>query len=385
MKVCFIGHSGGALVGLPTGGSERQIVLLAVNMARRGHEVTFVVLGYGGQDMVVDGVCLRSGWDPTQGVRFVRALSYRRPTLRRVLTSVGADAYYARGFSYFTATAVRAAQSMRAVSLLALTSDGDLSVESGRHHFGIGGAAMSELTGRIGYSWFRKTALRAADCIVVQNEAQLSACAAQGLGCRLVPSILEDVTDASREVAPRTDAIWVGNVGYRNRRSKGLEEVARLAERLPEASFVLVGEISALLGQDVQRRLQALPNVEVLGYLSHDETLQRIAESRLVVNTSPLEGFSNVMLEGWALRKPAVSLWVDPDGLLSSGGLGVCAGGDAERMARELRGLLDDEARRETMGIAAREYVFTVHGADVVCERLELLVRSLAAQSRPSA
>jgi glycosyltransferase involved in cell wall biosynthesis len=317
-------------------------------------------------------------------VRFVRALSYRHPALRNILTSLGADTYYFRGFSFFTPTIVKAARSLTAVSILALTSDHDLEPESGRHHFGIGGPALFELSGRLGYEWFRRTTLSGVDCVVVQNETQLTACAKKELNCRLLPSILDDAWAECQGIPLSADVVWVGNVGDWRSRSKGIEDLTRLAERLPAVKFVVVGEISALRGTDVLQRLERAPNVKLTGALTHDETVRHIAGASVVLNTSPSEGFSNVMLEGWSLRKPAVSLWVDPDHLLTAGGLGVCAGGDEDRMASELRSLLDDPARRAAMGDSARAYVLAVHGAAGVCARLELLVRSLAVQPRPS-
>ena len=383
MKLCFVGHSGGALMGLPAGGSERQVVLLAVSLARRGHDVSLLVPGHAGEDQVIDGVLLRSGWDPTRGVRFVRAVSYRLPALRRALASVHADVYYTRGVTYFAPTVMRAARSVHAVSLLALTSDRDLLPESGRHAFGLGGEAMSRATGRVGHAWFRATALPFVDCVVAQNDEQLRTCEALGLGCRKIPSIVGDMSGVTGDSTSQTDAIWVGNVGYRNRRSKGVEELARIAEKLPDVRFAVVGEMSGLVGGDVHRRLVALPKVTLLGSLAHEETLRHIAASRVVVNTSPSEGVSNVMLEGWALGKPFVSLRVDPNRLLSQRGFGASAGGDEDEMARLLLGLLEDDARREAAGRAARDYVRSVHGADHVCGRFELLARSLAeARSR---
>lgn len=382
MRLCLVGHSERALLGQPDGGSERQTALLATHMAGRGHEVTLVVPGYSGQEAVVKGVSLRSGWEPSRGVRFVRALSYRHPELRRTLVDVDADVYYTRGFQFFTPTVAAAARSLRAVSILALTSDGDLYPDSGRYHFGFGGPALSDVFGRLGYAWFRRTALTRVDCVLAQNETQVAACAAQSLSCRLLPSVLEDAPEECQRAQPTHDAVWIGNVGHKHRRSKGTDEFARLAQALPDVSFVLVGNMTALQGIEALRHLQRLPNVEFTGPLSHGGALKRIAGSRVVINTSPSEGFSNVMLEGWSLRKPTVSLCVDPNGLVTAGGLGVCAGGDEKRMARELRDLLADTARREAMGAVARDYVLRVHGAEGVCERFESLVRSLATRSR---
>jgi glycosyltransferase involved in cell wall biosynthesis len=382
VRLCLVGHSEHALFGEADGGSERQTALLATHMAARGHDVTLVVPGYSGRTKTEKGVRLRSGWDPARGVRFVRAMAYRTPELRRTLLDVGADVYYTRGFQFFTPTAVGAAHSRGALAILALTSDGDLHPSSGQYHFGIGGPVLTGLAGRLGYAWFRRTALMRADCVVTQNANQAAVCDAQHLRCRPIRSILEDPTADLIDAEQTYDALWIGNVGHKHRRSKGTEAFARLAAALPDVRFALVGNMAALEGTDVLAGLHRAPNVEFTGPLSHDGALARIASSRVVINTSPSEGFSNVMLEGWSLRKPTVSLHVDPDRLLSVGALGVCAGGDEARMASELRSLLEDSSRRYAMGTAAREYVREFHSPDSVCRDFEKLVGDLRAWRR---
>ncbi len=382
MRLCLVGHSERALFGEADGGSERQTALLAHHMAARGHHVTLVVPGFSGRDGTVHGVHLRSGWNPNRGMRFVRSVMYRAPQLRRILTEVQADVYYTRGFQYVTPTVVAAAHARAASAILALTSDGDLFPESGRYHFGIGGRVLSEVSGRLGYAWFRREALTKADRILAQNDHQATICRAQGLNCRLVRSILEDPPGELLEATPTNDALWVANVGHKHRRSKGAEEFARLAEALPDVSFVLVGNMTALEGSNALAGLGRASNVEFTGPLTHEDVLRRIAGSRVVINTSPSEGFSNVMLEGWALRRPTVSLCVDPDRLLTSGGLGVCSGGDEARMAGELRALLEDASRRDEMGSTAREYVLRAHSPEGVCADFEELIGSLRSQAR---
>ena len=89
VKVCIVSHSATGLTTRPSGGSELQSALLATGLSARGHDVTFVVPGLTGEERTVSGVRLRSGWDPDRGVRFVRALTYRYPHLRRVLRATG--------------------------------------------------------------------------------------------------------------------------------------------------------------------------------------------------------------------------------------------------------------------------------------------------------
>ena len=62
MRVCCVNHSASGLVGGITGGAERQVAMLAVSLAARGHQVSLVVPGYGGEPETVHGVRLRRGW-----------------------------------------------------------------------------------------------------------------------------------------------------------------------------------------------------------------------------------------------------------------------------------------------------------------------------------
>ena len=53
------------------------------------------------------------------------------------------------------------------------------------------------------------------------------------------------------------------------------------------------------------RRCAGARTSTMSGRLTHAETQRAIAAHSLVINTSPSEGFSNVMLEGWSLARPS--------------------------------------------------------------------------------
>jgi hypothetical protein len=59
-------------------------------------------------------------------------------------------------------------------------------------------------------------------------------------------------------------------------------------------------------------------------------------------------------------RVPVVSLHVDPDRLLSRGGLGVVAGTE-EALASHVAALLDDPDRCAAIGARARQYALEHH------------------------
>jgi glycosyltransferase involved in cell wall biosynthesis len=371
LRICFVTHSAHGLLATWSGGSERQVALLAREMACRGHEVCVVVPGLTSTPGSVDGVRLLSGWDPHRGVRWVRAL-YRYPNLHRVLADQRADVYYTRGGAFFTPTVVQTARRAGRVSLLALASDKDLYPSSGRVLFAVRNPYASRVIGRFAYAGFRRLAVRAATCVLVQNQQQAESCRALGLPHRVVPNIvpLPPVELLARR--KRRDILWAGNV-YHDRRSKGLEELVGLVRMLPDVLFTVAGELRSERHRESIDALAGLPNVVLTGLLSRDETLSLMAEHRLVINTSPSEGFSNVMLEGWALGKPSVTLWVDPNGLLSSGSLGLCADGDLETMAAQVEALLEEDEALASMAARCREYVAQVHAPQRVGDEFERL------------
>lgn len=381
MRTCLVGHSAEGLLSASAGGSERQIALLARGLARRGHDVALVVTGLAGGDRVVDGVRVVSAWHPDSGVRFLRAVTHRYPRLYRLLVTERADVYYARGAGYYTPFVVRAAHAAGAPCVLGLASDRDLEPSSGPFLFGVGGRRLSALVGPPAHAWFRRWGLRAADLIAVQNAEQAASCTSLGLPHAVLPNIVEPPGPRLIDCQPTRDVIWAGNV-FAGRRSKGLDELAALAALVPDTTFTVAGTLASEAHRATVDRLRALRNVAVVGPLAHDDLQQAIAGHRLVVNTSPSEGFSNVMLEGWALGRPSVTLAVNPNGLLDGDRLGVCAQGDLVAMAAAIIALLEDRAVREAMGSRARAYVRETHAPERVCATFERLTGDLRGAGR---
>ena len=375
MRVCLVGHSAAGFGGGRVGGSERQSALLARELAARGHDVAYVVTGLAGGDRTVSGVRLRAAWDPDAGIRFLRAVTHRYPRLLDMLRGEQADVYYSRGAGYHTPFVVRAAHDVGAASVLGLASDKDLYAASGKVLFGVPSARLSALIGPLAHAAYRRWGLRAADWVAVQNEEQASACAALGLPHVVLPNIVEPPPPELAATTAIRDVIWAGNV-LDGRRSKGLGELAALAGLLPAVGFTVVGRISGASSRAALGALERLPNVELDGALSHPETQQRLAEHRLVINTSPSEGFSNVMLEGWSLGRPSVTLAVNPSGLLTADRLGICAGGDLVAMAAAIAALLDEPAARAAMAGRCRDYVAATHASAAVCAAFERLAGS---------
>ena len=228
----------------------------------------------------------------------------------------------------------------------------------------------------LAHAGYRHWALPAATWVAVQNREQGDACEALGLRNVVLHNILLAPPEELAAVVPDRDVIWAGNV-LEGRRSKGLGELAELARCLPDVSFTVAGETGG--GVASARRSISCAACRMCVSPVRWRTRRRSAQMaghRLVVNTSPSEGFSNVMLEGWALGRPCVTLAVNPSGLLTGDRLGICAGGDLTTMAAAVVALLAEPAARSAMGERGREYVSETHAPERVCAAFERLVAS---------
>ena len=389
MKVCLVHPFAYWLEGYSCGGAEKQVGLLAQHLSRRGHDVTLVTTGHPGFERRVAGVHVRPAWDTARGLRWVRAATYRLPSLRRVIKEVDADLYYLFGTMAYSRWVVEAAHAVGAPAVLRAASDVDLTSGWGRKIAGTG--ASGALAGHLAWRLLQRRALYTADAIVAQNTAQVALCERMGLPHVLIPSIVEEPPHELLDIAPVYDAVWAGNVFSRARRVKGFDALTSVAEALPDVRFAVLGNLvyPGLAGE--HSRLEALPNTRRLGSLPYDGAQLCIAQSLLVLNTSSVEGVSNVMLEGWSLGKPSVTLAVNPSDLLSPrrwpvGGrpahdfrhaLGACAEGDGDLLVRLVEEALSDETSRRAVGERCRDYVASVHCPDAVCARHEELASAL--------
>jgi glycosyltransferase involved in cell wall biosynthesis len=179
---------------------------------------------------------------------------------------------------------------------------------------------------------------------------------------------------------------WIANL----KRLKNPGAFVRLARRFAgrgDTEFVMAGAALERGGwlDEIMQELGTLPNLKYLGPLDQDSVNALLDASDLLVNTSDYEGFSNTFIQAWMRRVPVVSLCVDPDGLLSEGGLG-CLSGDEEGLARDVGRLLDEPEVRARIGERAEAYALEHHSTARLDELARLLeLDRLAADPRKCA
>jgi glycosyltransferase involved in cell wall biosynthesis len=370
-KVCFYAPllwplwSGGALPF--TGGAEVQQERLARGLAARGFDVTVVGCDFGQPSPVtVHGVRVLSSYRIADGWPVLRFFHPRLTGAWRALAAAAADVYYVRGASLETGIAYEAARRRGAAFVFGAAHEHDA------HR------SLPELANMRDRVWYRR-ALRGATAVVAQTETQQRLFREQyGVASTVVRNLVElpaHTVDAGADGA----VLWMGTY----KRAKRPDWFLALARALPHRRFVMCGVVpappaDASVWERARAAAATLPNLDVRGFVAHDEIEALHRTASLFVHTSPAEGFSNTVLEAWASGLPVIAS-ADPDGILVRERLGEVVG-DPEALARAVEAWMADPARRAEAGARARAYVRAHHSPEQVLERMDAVFRAAAAR-----
>jgi glycosyltransferase involved in cell wall biosynthesis len=307
--------------GLPTGGAETQVALVARELARRGLRVAIVVHdvglppSIGGIDLIVQ-----------------RGLRSRLPALRSVEAFARTLASVIRGRAPVVVQCNASVETGYVGLATRITGRRFVYATVNVVDFDFGRIEPS----RLKLAGFR-AGVRLAHEVVAQTAEQVRlAHERYGRGARLVHCVAEPAP--LREGEPEA-FLWIGRLAV----YKHPEAYLDLAEAVPEARFRMVGVPAGpdgpRLAAAVAERAAALPNVELLEPRPRPELGPLYDSAVAVVNTADFEGMPNVFLEGWARGVPALALRHDPDGMIERDRLGAFAHDDPARLADEARAL----------------------------------------------
>jgi glycosyltransferase involved in cell wall biosynthesis len=190
---------------------------------------------------------------------------------------------------------------------------------------------------------------------------------------QVLPNFHPTPPDCGRNGAVMKQVAWIANL----KPLKNPAAFVRLARRFAHRSdirFVIVGATldDSEWTRQTLKDIAATPNLEYRGALSQPAVNALLEHTDLLVNTSDYEGFSNTFIQAWMRRVPVVSLRVDPDRILSRGGLGVVTG-DEDGLHERVAALLSDPDRCAAIGARARRYAVE-HHAETNIERLARLL-----------
>jgi glycosyltransferase involved in cell wall biosynthesis len=338
------------------GGAELQTFYLARMLAAAGLDVCHIV---------VDRPDLP---DSYEGVRLVRQAMPHHHNIAQYTQSVTdalrrADAkiYVQRTGSYETGIVALWARARRRRFVFASSSLLDV----------MDGTAHTRTVNRLGAS----LGMRLADVLVMQTDEQLARLHGRRASrARVIRSFCE-VPD-SRSAESREAFLWIGGlIDYKDPLA-----YVELARRLPEARFWMVGtprDGHADIAAQVAAAAERLPNLELLPSRPRADLLPLYERAVAVVNTSLFEGFPNTFMEGWARGTPALSLRIDPDGIVSRHGLGTVAGADGDRLAAAAVDLWERRDDLETLSQRTYRYVRDEHAPNGVAARWVSLLEEI--------
>lgn len=191
------------------------------------------------------------------------------------------------------------------------------------------------------------------------------------------PVVIPNGVDAS----PRPDVareertlVFLGRISWK----KGLDSVIEALPSLPGVRFEIAGndeeELTPRL-EALAQRLGVADRVRFHGPLHGSEKDAFLARGTLFVLLSQSENFGNAVLEALAMETPVVlSAEVGVAAEIVAAGAGVIG-------LSEVRALLDDPARRATMGRNGRALVQTRFGWAQVAQQMEQAYASLSGRA----
>jgi len=242
--------------------------------------------------------------------------------------------------------------------------------------------------------WLERTTYRRADAITVVGEAMRANVAAKVPG-RLVADVhvipnfvdVDVIRPGDRHTQLRAElgigdepvVMYAGNVGF----SQSLDLLVHAARQLPDATFVVNGDGSAL--PSLRAAAANLRNVRFGGFQPRVRLAEVLATGD--VHVVPLRaGLGRVSVPSKTLSilaagRPVVAA-IDPGTdvpwmLHESGGGVAVAPDDPDALVGALRVLLADRAQRDAMGVAGRAWVERAAAPAAVAAAYESLVREL--------
>lgn len=370
MKVAFVtlnaydmltGGKGGEV-----GGAQLQQILIGQELVDRGHDVYFIEHdGPDKQAQTINGINIVLKPHHTTGSPPAKAIRRTIDTVR-ILRSLSPDACYVRVplFEVFPVAGYCTFTDARFV--YGFAHDRELTNDPVTF--------KTAYTDNVAYRRLMRFALGTADTLVAQNNFQFRAARRQfETDVVKIPNGYEEPS-ADRKADPveteRPVILWVSTL----RPWKRPELVLEVADAVPDAQFVVVGgpdneapEVAVELNEAAADQ----PNLLYEGFVPYEDIGDYYTTADIFLNTSTDEGFPNTFLEAWSHETPVVSLAVDPSGVLTDNGIGLCANNSMDELVNAVSTLISDGETRARLGRRSLEYFRDNHGIERVADQYE--------------
>lgn len=345
-----------------TGGAERQQYLLATGLAERDYDVSIATLRHNSTRVhSLDSIDVCRA---IPDVRGVHNAPYKALLTLRCLKRISADVYYVRGNDFLCMITAGFARMSDSGFIYSVANDANIEP----NHLA--------RRGFIRHPYL--LAMRSADSVVAQTKHQQRILKSEHhIDSRLIPNGYPIPPEG--DILPhdsRDHVLWVGSIDPIQKKP---ERFLNLSREFPNVRFRMIGppdndnpdyyhEIASIASE--------LSNVEFLGYVEPDKIHYHYRTAIALVNTSDYEGFPNTFLEAWQYGTPVVSLFFEPDDILSTELAGIYAG-SMDRLEGVLDRLVSDPELCEEVGASGREHLEANHSLDDMIERYEQVFESV--------
>lgn len=380
MKICFAQHFH---LSERIGGAEVQSWLLAVEMARRSHEVSYVCESLTGREHTTEkreGVSIY--WLPRRPLLEIpNALAYFR-----VLTRIAPDVVIQRFTSLYTGIAGRYCRS-RQIPFVWICTDDQL---PHRHAFR---RLQSARNRDYQLPWWKGIVLVCIAAIrdMAKNYGIRNATHPCSQNEHQHQSLLDEFGVVSRHFhsghrVPELHAgkdvppliLWVGDMS-RKRRAELFVALAEASRELP-VDFAMICKAYSRTEATRAAALQAYsstnPRFRWLGALPLEEANAWFERATLYVHTSDptLEGFPNTFVQSWLRSTPVISFGTDPGKVIVREGIWrvVSDVGAARAAINDFLSSADAAAA----GARARSYAATHHSIESVADLTMAMLNS---------
>lgn len=366
IRICFVSLNSYLLLKENNqgyvGGAEVQQVELAKELKNRGYDVSFVTYGQNTRHETVDnGIEIYPAYDRNAASKLI--ILKKIYLIFQKMKEANADIYVYRTGSPGAIPVFGILLHKKIIKSLA--SDTEITGEILIHRNNL-------------ISLFEKIAvwidIKFSDVVISQHNFQKSELKKKFKVESIVINNAFHIPPKVRINSNKDNLLWIGTI----RSVKQPHLFLEIAQHFPKYKFIMIGGEgeSHELFRNIRNKAETIPNLDFIGFVSHEKIFDYYMKAFLLINTSKAEGFPNVFLEAWMHSIPVVSLNVDPDGVIAEYKLGYHSK-TFEQMLENIKELLNDIELLQIMGENGRKYIEEHHDVRKIADQYETLIEKL--------
>lgn len=299
----------------PSGGAAVQSFVWTQGLIKLGHKVILLKDPKDTREIKPEwkNLNLVSTYDQQKGIKWIRWIYYRFPSIYRMLKKERPDYLYESNPSWISFYIGLMCKKLKIKYITRIPLDAQLDLRyresnSSSHVF------------------FMNKGLDLSSIILCQNDYQMQLVNEKFPGkksLKLYNPYIFNHQNPHKQNSDRRYIAWIANFRFQ----KNIRLLYEIAERLKKEQFKLVGSTVHISDDEsftYLEKLKKLPNVQIEGFFERNKIINFLREAKFLLNTSRFEGFSNTFLESMSVGTPILSTHnVNPDNIIGKYNLGI--------------------------------------------------------------